>query len=77
MHTNYDSHDYAVEVRNTLSPAENRVYDLVLLGKKNKEIADDICRTEKTVKFHLTNIYRKLGLKSRSQLIANHFNTAA
>src|ERR1700743_1707843 len=35
----------------------------------NKEVASQLFVTEKTVKFHLTNIYKKMAVKSRAQLI--------
>lgn len=52
-----------------LSPREIEVAMLVDSGKRNKEIASLLFVTEKTVKFHLTNIYNKVRLKSRHQLI--------
>ena len=38
----------------------------------NKAIASDLCVCEKTVKFHLTSIFKKLGVTSRAELIAKH-----
>jgi DNA-binding NarL/FixJ family response regulator len=52
-----------------LSNRERQIADLVASGMANKEIADDLFITEKTVKFHCTNIYKKCCVKSRSQLI--------
>jgi DNA-binding CsgD family transcriptional regulator len=52
-----------------LSPSEQKVASLVVAGFSNKEIGNKLLVTEKTVKFHLTNIYAKLGVKSRTQLI--------
>ena len=48
---------------------EIQVTDLTARGLSNKEIANQMFVTEKTVKFHLTNIYKKLGVASRAQLI--------
>ena len=52
-----------------LSPRESEVAYFVSLGVTNKEAANSLLITEKTVKFHLTNIYRKMSVKSRGQLI--------
>jgi DNA-binding CsgD family transcriptional regulator len=52
-----------------LSDREIEVASLVNKGFRNKEVADALFVTEKTVKFHLTNIYKKLKVRSRAQLI--------
>ena len=52
-----------------LSNREAEVAELVTKGLSNKEVANQLFVTEKTVKFHLTNIYKKMSVKSRSQLI--------
>jgi DNA-binding CsgD family transcriptional regulator len=50
--------------------AEARVVQVLLTGVSNKEIARCLFAKEKTVKFHLTNCYRKMGVKSRSELMS-------
>ena len=45
------------------------VKQLVGLGLSNKEIADRVCITEAGVKYHITNILREYGCKSRAELI--------
>src|SRR5436305_5461391 len=52
-----------------LSNREAEVAELVSKGLSNKEVANQLFVTEKTVKFHLTNIYKKMSVKSRAQLI--------
>lgn len=52
-----------------ISRREADVVELVSRGLRNKDVAHRLYVTEKTVKFHLTNVYRKLKIKSRSQLI--------
>ncbi len=52
-----------------LSNREAEVAELVTKGLSNKEVASQLFETEKTVKFHLTNIYKKMNVKSRAQLI--------
>ena len=52
----------------TLTAAESRVAVLVAGGGTNKEVAAQLFTTVATVEAHLTRIYRKLGLRSRSEL---------
>ena len=52
-----------------LSNRETEVAELVSKGLSNKEVANQLFVTEKTVKFHLTNIYKKMNVRSRAQLI--------
>ena len=58
-----------VLIKEGLSKRESEVAELVTKGLSNKEVADQLYVTEKTVKFHLTNIYKKMDLRSRAQLI--------
>jgi len=54
----------------TLTAQELRVAAAVARGAANREIAAELFLTLKTVEFHLRHIYRKLGVGSRSQLVA-------
>jgi LuxR family transcriptional regulator, positive regulator of biofilm formation len=56
-------------IQKGLSNRESEVAELVTKGLSNKEVANQLFVTEKTVKFHLTNIYKKMNVKSRAQLI--------
>ena len=56
-------------IQKGLSSREAEVAELVTKGLSNKEVANQLFVTEKTVKFHLTNIYKKMNVKSRAQLI--------
>lgn len=58
-----------VLINKGLSNRESEVAELVTKGLSNKEVANQLFVTEKTVKFHLTNIYKKMNVKSRAQLI--------
>jgi DNA-binding CsgD family transcriptional regulator len=52
----------------SLTPSERRVADLAAEGQTNKEIAQMLYVTLKTVELHLSNAYRKLGIRSRREL---------
>jgi len=52
-----------------LPPRESEVTLLVARGLKNKEVALELGLSDGTVKIHLVNIFRKLGTKSRYDLI--------
>ena len=54
--------------RTTLTASELRVARLARDGLTNREIAQALFVTEKTIEVHLTSSYRKLGIGSRSQL---------
>ena len=53
-----------------LTPAERKVCDLAAAELTNRQIAQTLFVTEKTVELHLTSAYRKLGIRSRFQLAA-------
>jgi DNA-binding CsgD family transcriptional regulator/tetratricopeptide (TPR) repeat protein len=52
----------------SLTPSERRVAELAAEGPTNREIAQALFVTPKTVEVHLSSVYRKLGISSRSQL---------
>lgn len=54
----------------SLTQQEAAVAALVADGLSNREIADRLVLSVKTIEGHLTTIYGKLGLRSRAQLIA-------
>lgn len=51
-----------------LSPRELDVASMIGTGEQNKIISSHLSISEKTVKAHLTNIFKKLGFSSRTQL---------
>ncbi|AMY13016.1 Response regulator protein VraR [Luteitalea pratensis] len=53
-----------------LTPREIEIVRLVRRGLANRQIADALCVAEGTVKVHLHNIYEKLSVHRRGQLIA-------
>jgi DNA-binding NarL/FixJ family response regulator len=53
-----------------LSETEKRIAALVAAAQANKQVAAELHVTVRTVESNLTRIYRKLGIRSRSQLAA-------
>lgn len=51
-----------------ITPRENEIIDALLEGKSNREISKTVFMSEKTCKNHLTNLYKKIGVKNRVQL---------
>ena len=56
-----------VRERSVLTPREQEILGLVGEGLSNQKIAKQLWVTEQTVKFHLSNIYRKLGVANRTE----------
>jgi DNA-binding CsgD family transcriptional regulator len=52
----------------SLTAAERRVAELAAQGIRNREIAETLFVSLKTVEVHLSRVYGKLGIRSRSQL---------
>jgi len=53
-----------------LSEQELRILNLLVAGKSNKEIADELVISVGTAKWHVHNVLQKLGVSNRSQAIA-------
>jgi len=53
-----------------LSPREKDIVDLVQRGMRNRQIGERLNLTEGTVKVYLHNIYQKMGVTSRTELVA-------
>jgi DNA-binding NarL/FixJ family response regulator len=51
-----------------LTPSERRVAELAAAGQANGEIAGNLHVSVRTVEFHLSGTYRKLGMRSRREL---------
>jgi len=53
---------------------QNEIISLILEGYSNKEIAEKIFLSEATVKYHIKNIYEKLEIKNRNELLSKVYN---
>jgi DNA-binding CsgD family transcriptional regulator len=59
-----------------LSPKEKEVYYLIIndiKGHSYKELAKEMHITESTLKTHIDNIFQKMGINSRNELIVKHY----
>jgi DNA-binding NarL/FixJ family response regulator len=54
----------------SLTPSERRIAELAAEGSTNRDIAQTLYVTPKTVEVHLTSVYRKLGISTRAKLSA-------
>lgn len=61
------SEEKAKRGKNDLTPRELEVLELIAEGMLNKEIADELFISEKTVKNHVSNIFKKLNVSDRTQ----------
>ena len=59
-----------------LSKKEVMTVLFVFRGMSNKEAATAMNVKPKTIKFHLTNVFKKLNVKSRLQLVTTFYNAA-
>jgi len=72
---NEDEKAFAERIR-TLTPQQLRVFMMLTKGLLNKQIASEVDVSEATVRTHMTAIFRKLGVRNRTQavLAANYLN---
>ena len=59
-----------------LSKQENTVRNLILQGKTNKEIANELFISLSTVKTHITHIYHKMNVANRQELLQKSTGTS-
>lgn len=59
-----------------LSPRETQMLKRLAEGQSNRKIASDLWLSEHTVKYHLTNVYRKIGVKGRTEAARYAFEHA-
>jgi len=54
---------------------ENEIISLIFKGLSNREIANNLYITENTVKKHINTIFRKLNVRTRTQLVHNLYSS--
>ena len=57
------------DLEKVLSDRELEVMNLYLTEKSRKEVADELCISESTVKKHIASVYSKLGVTTRQELV--------
>ncbi len=73
----YEKSLFAISRDYDLSKREIQIIELILQGKSNKEISETLFISLSTVKNHIYNLYQKLRIKNRGQLMILLFNQAS
>jgi DNA-binding CsgD family transcriptional regulator len=58
------------DVLSNLTPRESEIFNLLLTGLSRKQIAGELALSEAGASFHIKNLYRKLGIQSRTELLS-------
>ncbi len=58
-----------VKLAKSLTKREAEILKLILAGKTNKDIAQKLYRTERTVEYHRHRLMRKIGAKTAADLV--------
>lgn len=66
--TSHEEHEFAQRLK-TLTPQQLRVFMMLTKGLLNKQIAGEVNVSEATVRTHMTAIFRKLGVRNRTQAV--------
>ena len=64
-----DSYQMFIDNLTTLTPKEEDIFNLYVQGYSTKDIISQLVITENTLKYHNKNIYSKLGVKTRKELL--------
>lgn len=64
-----DDYEFFIKGMQTLTPAERNIFNMYLEGKNIRQIAEENNIKEATVKFHNHNIYDKLGVTNKKELL--------
>lgn len=74
---NRSKYEESAHPRTDLTGREKEVASLLVTGLSNKEIAAELGIVEKTVKFHITHIFRQTGFTKDRKFIANYWKTGS
>ena len=55
--------------KNILTKREKQIFEMLIVNKTTKEIADSLKISEKTVRNHISNAMQKLGVKGRASAV--------
>ncbi|MQA90795.1 MAG: response regulator [Gemmatimonas sp.] len=69
QHVEYEQLRHLARRYETLTPREREVMDLMLTGRRNKQIARELGITEKTVKVHRARVMAKMGARRLAPLV--------
>jgi DNA-binding NarL/FixJ family response regulator len=61
--------------RGRLTPQELQIAHFVAQGLSNREVAAQLFLSPRTIAFHLGNVFRKLGISSRTQIAGLELDT--
>lgn len=56
-------------MRSLLTKREKEIFSLLTQNQSTKQIAEQLCISEKTVRNHISNVIQKLGVESRIQAV--------
>ncbi len=56
-------------IKGILTKREHQVFELLILNKSTRDIANELKISEKTIRNHISNVMQKLGVKGRTQAV--------
>lgn len=71
----FSSREWPKPLAPRLSPRELQILNILAAGHSNKVIAHQAFITKDTVKYHLKNLYQKLGVRNRFEALVVASNT--
>jgi DNA-binding NarL/FixJ family response regulator len=71
---NTEGEETAPDAPTTLTKREREIIELIARGHTEREVADTLFISFKTVKTHITNIYKKLQVNSRVEALNKYFS---